>query len=196
MAGESGSFVGKDSPNQQNGGNLVSKTLQQVIGYILGGTLVGLVIPYGIYRVSEYLDPILSFQLHLTEQLRIGLMCVLFLIGFVFGIWSIVIQNIVGKGGPVQFGNVEISPKTQNLIVTGPYKYTRNPMLFGACMMYFAFAFYLKSVTAMIAVALFMLFMLTFVVSSEEKRLLKDFGAPYEAYRRKVSLFIPWFPKK
>lgn len=174
----------------------MSKTLQQVIGYILGGTLVGLVIPYGIYRVSEYLDPILSFQLHLTEQLRIGLMCVLFLIGFVFGIWSIVIQNIVGKGGPVQFGNVEISPKTQNLIVTGPYKYTRNPMLFGACMMYFAFAFYLKSVTAMIAVALFMLFMLTFVVSSEEKRLLKDFGAPYEAYRRKVSLFIPWFPKK
>lgn len=174
----------------------MNKTLQQVIGYILGGTLVGLVIPYGIYSASESLDPFLSFQLRLTEQLRTGLMCVLFLIGFVFGIWSIVIQNIVGHGGPVQFGNVEISPKTQNLVVSGPYRYTRNPMLFGACMMYFAFAIYLKSMTAVIVVVLFMLFMLFFVKYSEEKRLLKDFGASYEEYRRKVSLFIPWFPKR
>jgi protein-S-isoprenylcysteine O-methyltransferase Ste14 len=31
---------------------------------------------------------------------------------------------------------------------------------------------------------------------SEEKRLIKDFGKSYEEYREKVSMFIPWIPKK
>jgi protein-S-isoprenylcysteine O-methyltransferase Ste14 len=30
----------------------------------------------------------------------------------------------------------------------------------------------------------------------EEKRLSKDFGKPYEEYRKKVSLFIPWVQRK
>jgi protein-S-isoprenylcysteine O-methyltransferase Ste14 len=34
--------------------------------------------------------------------------------------------------------------------------------------------------------------MRTIVVSSEEKRLLKDFGEDYSEYRKKVSAFIPW----
>jgi protein-S-isoprenylcysteine O-methyltransferase Ste14 len=47
-----------------------------------------------------------------------------------------------------------------------------------------------------IIVVLFMTFMLVFVKLSEEKRLLKDFGKSYEEYRRKVSMFLPWIPKK
>jgi protein-S-isoprenylcysteine O-methyltransferase Ste14 len=38
--------------------------------------------------------------------------------------------------------------------------------------------------------------MLTVVVKMEEKRLLKDFGNQYEEYRKKVSMFFPWFPRK
>jgi protein-S-isoprenylcysteine O-methyltransferase Ste14 len=38
--------------------------------------------------------------------------------------------------------------------------------------------------------------MLTVVVKMEEKRLLKDFGDQYEEYRKKVSMFIPWFQRK
>jgi len=33
-------------------------------------------------------------------------------------------------------------------------------------------------------------------VKMEEKRLLKDFGNQYEEYRKKVSMFIPWFHRK
>jgi len=174
----------------------VKKELQQIIGYIVGGSLVLLIIPYGIYSAAKHFDPILGIELLQIEQLKIALACVLFLIGFIFGIWSIVIQNTIGKGGPVQVANVEISPKTQNLVVSGPYKYTRNPMLFGACLMFFAFAVYLNSIIAVIIVVLFMIFMLVFVKLSEEKRLLKDFGKSYEEYRGKVSMFIPWIPKK
>jgi protein-S-isoprenylcysteine O-methyltransferase Ste14 len=38
--------------------------------------------------------------------------------------------------------------------------------------------------------------MLTVVVKMGGKRLLKDFGNQYEEYRKKISLFIPWFQRK
>jgi hypothetical protein len=95
----------------------MKKELQQIIGYIVGGSLVLLIIPYGIYSAAKHFDPILGIELLQIEQLKITLVCVLFLIGFVFGIWSLVIQNTIGKGGPLQVANIEISPKTQNIVV-------------------------------------------------------------------------------
>ena len=169
---------------------------QQIIGYIFGGSIVLLLIPYGIYCAAKHFDPIIGIELIKSAPAQIVLICILFLSGAIFGIWSIIVQNTIGEGGPLQIGNLEISPKTKNLVVTGPYKYTRNPMLFGACLIYFAFAVYLNSIAAIIVVLFFMMFMLIFVKLSEEKRLLKDFGKSYVDYRKKVSMFIPWFPKK
>lgn len=174
----------------------MKKQLQQIVGYSIGGSLVLFVIPYGIYSAAIYFAGSFTVVLLPAETLRVPVIVVLFLLGSIFGIWSIVVQNIVGEGGPVQIGTIEISPKTRNLVVTGPYKYSRNPMLFGACLMYFAFAFFLNSIPAAIAVALFMICMLIFVKLSEEKRLLKDFGESYVEYRKRVSMFIPWSPKK
>jgi len=174
----------------------MKKEHQQIIGYIAGGSIVLLIIPYGMFSVAQHLDPMIGIQLFQSDQTRIGSAILLFLTGGVFGIWSIVLQNVIGKGGPLQIGNIEISPKTQNLVVSGPYKYTRNPMLFGACMMYLAFAAFLNSITSLILVILFMTGMLIFVKLSEERRLLKDFGEAFKEYRSKTSMFIPWFPKK
>ena len=106
------------------------------------------------------------------------------------------IQNVIGKGGPVEIGNIEISPKTENLVVSGPYKNTRNPMLFGTFLIYLAFALFLNSITAVVLISAIFIFMLTVVVKMEEQRLLKDFGKQYEEYRKNVSVFIPWFHRK
>jgi len=116
-------------------------------------------------------------------------------IGFLFAVSSLVIQNVKGEGGPVEFAGIEISPKTKHLVVTGPYRFTRNPMLFGAGMLYYALAVYLNSIVAIIIVTLIMIFMLIFVKMTEEPRLLKDFGSEYEEYRKRVSMFVPW-PRK
>jgi protein-S-isoprenylcysteine O-methyltransferase Ste14 len=51
-------------------------------------------------------------------------------------------------------------------------------------------------VIAVAIVTLFMTFMLIFVKLSEEPRLLKDFGADYEEYRQRVSMFVPWMQKR
>jgi protein-S-isoprenylcysteine O-methyltransferase Ste14 len=172
------------------------RTLQQLIGYFLGGLMVLILFPLGIYLLSKTLDDLIHFQLISSFALRWVITIILLAVGAVFAIWSLIIQNIIGQGGPVEVANIEISPKTKNLVVTGPYRYTRNPMLFGTFMVYSAYAILLNSITALLIVCVFITLMLSFVVRSEEKRLLKDFGSQYEEYRKRVSMIIPWFPKR
>ena len=175
---------------------MTRKTLQHIIGYLIGGSLFLIVIPHGLYRLSRSFDHLTGIQLIPIAGLRVTIAVILLLFGLLFAFWSIVVQNMIGMGGPLEAVNIEVSPKTQNLVVTGPYRYTRNPMLFGACVFYYAVAIYLNSVIAIAIVTLFMAFMLIFVKLTEEPRLLKDFGGEYEEYRQRVSLFIPWMQKQ
>ena len=169
--------------------------LRYILGYVVGGLMFLILIPSGLFCASMYLDHLLPIQLIPFPVPRFIISSVLLVTGLVFGFWSGVIQNTKGEGGPLEFVNVEISPKTRKLVVTGPYRYTRNPMLFGACTLYYGVAIHLNSTAAVIIATLFMIFMLIFVKSTEERRLLKDFGNEYEAYRQEVSMFIPW-PRK
>ena len=128
------------------------RTVQYIVGYVVGGLLVLVLIPRGLRRLSRAFDHLTGIQLIPITGLRFTLAVGLSLFGLLFGLWSIVVQNTVGKGGPLEVAGMEVSPKTQNLVVTGPYKYTRNPMLFGACVYYYAVAVYLNSVIAVAAV--------------------------------------------
>jgi len=167
-----------------------------ILGYIAGGLLVIGLLPLFIFVITSLCDKWFRIEVIQNPVIRWVIIIILLITGAIYGIWSIVIQNIVGKGGPLEVGNLEISPKTENLVVSGPYKNTRNPMLFGTFLMYLAFALMINSLTSVIIVGAFIVFMLTVVVKMEEKRLLKDFGNRYEEYRKKVSKFIPWFQRK
>ena len=167
------------------------KTIRDIIGYLIGGLLVLILIPLGLYRASRAYNHVTGMQLIPIASLRVTVAVILSFFGLLFGVWSNVLLNRIGKGGPLEVAGVEVSPKTETLVVTGPYKYTRNPMLFGTCMLYYAEAVYLNSVIAAALATLFMIFMLVFVKLVEEPRLLKDFGSDYEQYRRQVSMFIP-----
>lgn len=179
------------------GESLMNKrNVQFVMGYIVGGLLVLVLIPLGLYGASIWLKSWMPFQLISNQVLRLVVAAIILLIGFIFAISSLITQNTRGEGGPVQFMNTDISPRTQKLVTSGPYRYTRNPMLFGAFMVYLAFAVYLNSLAALIIVLLFICLMLVFVKRTEEPRLLRDFGSEYEEYSKRVSFIIPWLSKK
>jgi protein-S-isoprenylcysteine O-methyltransferase Ste14 len=169
---------------------------KMILGYVVGGLLVIVLVPSIIYIITSLMDNVYRLEIIQNLIIRWTIIIMLIVIGLVYGIWSIIIQNIIGEGGPLEVGNIEISPKTKNLVVSGPYRSTRNPMLFGAFLIYLAFALYINSVTSVVLVCAIIVFMLIVVVRLEEKRLLKDFGNQYEEYRKKVSMFIPWFQKK
>ena len=169
---------------------------RMILGYIVGGLLVIVLVPSIIYTITSLFDEVYRIEIIQNMIIRWIIIIILLVIGLIYGIWSVVIQNTVGQGGPVEIGNIEISPKTKNLVVSGPYKNTRNPMLFGTFLIYLAFALFINSITSVVIVCAIFVFMLTVVVKMEEKRLLKDFGNQYEEYRRNVSMFIPWFQRK
>ena len=169
---------------------------KMILGYIVGGLLVIVIVPSIICLVTTLMDSIYRIDIIQNEILKWIIALLLLVTGLLFGISSIVFQNVIGKGGPVEIANIEISPKTKNLVVSGPYRFTRNPMLFGTFLVYFSLAIVINSITAVLIVIVFVAFMLTVVVRKEEERLLRDFGNQYEQYRKKTSMIIPWFPKK
>ena len=174
----------------------MDKDKKMILGYIAGGLLVIVIVPSIIYFITFLLDRVYRLEMFQNSLIKWIIIIILFVMGLIYGIWSVIIQNTIGEGGPVEIGNIEISPKTKNLVVSGPYKYTRNPMLFGTFLLYLAYALFINSITSVVLVSAIFVFMLTVVVKMEEKRLLKDFGTQYEEYRNRVSIFIPWFQRK
>jgi protein-S-isoprenylcysteine O-methyltransferase Ste14 len=172
------------------------RTVQEILGYGIGGLVFLVLLPLGLWRAARACDQRIGIQLILHTGLRFTLAISLSLCGLLFALWSLVVQNRIGRGGPLEVAGLEVSPKTQHLVVTGPYRYTRNPMLFGACVYYYAVAVYLNSVIAVALVALFMTCTLIYVKLTEERRLLKDFGNDYEEHRQRVSMFVPWTQKR
>jgi protein-S-isoprenylcysteine O-methyltransferase Ste14 len=118
------------------------------------------------------------------------------IVGVIFAIWSNIDLLRIGKGGPTDIFNIAISPRTKKLVISGPYRYTRNPMVFGMNSIYFAIAVYLNSLISLIFVILFLLVITIYLRLAEEKRLLKDFGNEYLEYKRNVSMIIPFLSKK
>lgn len=169
---------------------------KMALGYVIGGLLVLIIFPTLIYLLTLLADQIYQISIIKNKDLRLIISAGLMVTGFSFGISSIVWQNVVGKGGPLEISNIEISPKTRNLVTSGPYRLTRNPMLFGTILIYIAGAILLNSLTAVLIVLIFAVFMLTFIVKKEEERLVKDFGDQYVQYRNRTSKIIPWFVLK
>jgi protein-S-isoprenylcysteine O-methyltransferase Ste14 len=174
----------------------MNENKRMILGYIAGGLLVIVLVPSIIYIITSLFDSVYRIEIIQNTILRWVVIVILLVIGLRYGVWSVIIQNTIGQGGPLEIGDIEISPKTKNLVVSGPYKYTRNPMLFGTLLIYLAFALFINSITSVVLVSAIFVFMLTVVVKMEERRLLKDFGNQYEEYRKTVSIFIPWFQRK
>ncbi|MDD3984969.1 MAG: isoprenylcysteine carboxylmethyltransferase family protein [Methanobacterium sp.] len=77
------------------------------------------------------------------------------------------------------------------LVTTGIYRYTRNPMYFGATLLILGWFMVLPFTFILISSILF-LFLLYFTAKAEEKQLSEKFGTKYYSYKRKTPLFIPY----
>jgi len=106
-------------------------------------------------------------------------------VGSALALWATALFKLKGKGTP----NPMLPPK--NLIISGPYKFTRNPIylggtivLLGESLVYFSLSLFGLSI----------LFSLTLYLSTkffEEPALVKRFGNSYKAYIRNVPRYFP-----
>ena len=99
--------------------------------------------------------------------------------------WSI-IHFLKVKGTPVP---VNPPPK---LVTTGPYAYTRNPMLTGIFILLFGIGMMVGSISlTFIFTPLFILVNIWELMEIEEPELGRRLGEEYIVYRNKTPMFIP-----
>lgn len=95
-----------------------------------------------------------------------------------------------GKGTPIP-----IEPPTR-LVITGFYRYVRNPMYVGAILTVLAEAVFFSSFwLAIYSLGLWAL-LHTFMIIFEEPQLKRRFGADYERYLTEVPRLIPRLHKR
>jgi protein-S-isoprenylcysteine O-methyltransferase Ste14 len=157
-----------------------------LIGYMIGFTVFFLAVPYFLYVAAS----LFYFQI-IDHWARHIIAAPLLMLGLYFAVWANIALVKKGKGGPTDLFNVPISPRTQHLVVKGPYEYTRNPMVFGAFCCYFSLAIYLNSLVDLIGLAVFFVAIKFYLEETEERRLWKDFGKEYEEYRKRVPMIVP-----
>src|SRR5262245_40726232 len=121
------------------------------------------------------------FGLHLTRILG-GVLIIAGVPGLVD---SFVRFALEGLGTPAP-----IAP-TQKLVVTGLYRYVRNPIYIALIAVIFGQALLLGDVRLFWYGTLFWLALHVFVVLYEEPTLTRTFGIEYEAYQANVPRWIP-----
>ena len=157
----------------------------------LGLTFFGLTLLVVVFG-GLYLDRLLTLPALFpgTTGLVIG---VLFLVpGATLCSWCVV-HFARSHGTPVPFN------PPQELIVTGPYLWVRNPMVTGVFACLFGIGFMLNSISIVaIWTPLYIIVHAIELKKVEEPELEQRFGASYVDYRREVPMFIPrpWHHRK
>ena len=162
-----------------------------ITGYILGGFVFLILVPFVIYLTSLIAPASLGPNVIAVRFIKYSVATLLAVNGVVFVIWSNLDLFIAGEGGPADFFNKSISPRSKKLVTQGSYRYSRNPMVFGMNALYVAFSIFLNSLSALLFCLIFLTAIILYIKKFEEKRLLKDFGDEYLEYKKKVSMVIP-----
>lgn len=172
----------------------MERLLRHVLGLALGTGLFFVGIPAAFVALAHHVDPELGTAVAALPTTRTAIALVFAAVGLAFAASSNVWLVLVGRGGPADGFGVAVSPRTRHLVTTGPYRFTRNPMVFGMNLVYLALVVYLGSPTGLVALVLFVAALIPYLRWAEEERLLEDFGEEYLRYRRCTPLLLPVFP--
>lgn len=169
------------------------RTLRLVSAYLLSVFLFGILFPALGTGIGLWLDRLFGF-----EPLRYGVVSIVFgslviLFGLFWMIWSWYGLLTIGRGRPQEVFGFPLAPRTERLVIVGPYSYTRNPMLLGLLVLLVGWGIILGSVSATFFSPLILVVLLLFHFKFfEEPGLLRRFGEEHEGYRHQVPLILPF----
>ena len=136
----------------------------------------------GLALEVRRLDPLLGF---IPPQWLCPAGWFLALAGGLLAAYCVVIFGLRGQGTPAPIDPPKI------FVVTGPYRYMRNPMYVGAICILLGAGLIVRSFSIVLLALTFWALAHIFVLFYEEPSLELRFGESYAQYRRKVSRWIP-----
>ncbi|NHI91085.1 MAG: isoprenylcysteine carboxylmethyltransferase family protein [Candidatus Lokiarchaeota archaeon] len=165
----------------------------RILALVFGGILFVIILPVNLSIAAFFLDILLFIPGIFIFPINLITGIPILIIGFFWAIWANVDLFDKGKGSPVPTKSTE----TIFLVNSGPYKYSRNPMIFGTYFIFVGIGMLFDLITLILIIATLMLVgLIIYVKITEEKRLEERFGESYRDYKRKTSFIIPWISKK
>ena len=151
---------------------------------ILPGTALVL-IPALILKISG--GALISNDLALVNLLRFWLGLISAVAGGSLALWTVALFRHCGEGTPAPW------EPPRKLVVRGPYRHVRNPMITGVLFLIAAEALLLGSWPLMVWMGIFFIGNAVYCPLVEEKGLAARFGSAYREYQRHVPR---WFPRR
>ena len=142
--------------------------------------VVALVISVVMWGIS-----LATSRFEISPAFRYASVIVIALAGFGFAISGV---------RAIRQARTTISPVTPeaatSLVTSGVYRFTRNPMYLGLCLVLLAWAVFLSSPWAVLGPVAFVLYINEFQIAPEEKVLSKLFGHAFAEYQSKVRRWL------
>ncbi len=154
-----------------------------LLTFTVGGSFIMCLWMGGPYLIFRFCDPLIGKFSPGAWRWGGGVFGAL---GYALAVWCVMLFIRVGEGTPLPFSH------PQRLVIVGPYRYVRNPMVLGTVLFLFGNALVLGSYGIFIYAALVFLTMHFFVLV-EERSLARRFGAPYLTYRDQTPRWWPRF---
>ncbi len=136
-----------------------------------------------LFMASFYLIHF-QFPLHYTEHSAARYLGVGIIIGSLFLLLSLVRSFSKAKT------KVEPWKPTKHLITTGIYRYSRNPIYLGFCLVTLGISLVLDSVWLLLAIPMSLWVVFHIAVKKEETYLLAKFGHEYQEYKNNVRRWL------
>jgi protein-S-isoprenylcysteine O-methyltransferase Ste14 len=163
---------------------------QRIVALLPAGLLFLILLPYVIIVGGSSLDQRLGLQGFYSGAVNIILGGLMMIIGGIFALWSIYAQFTRGRGTPLP-----VMP-TQELLITGPFRYCRNPMTLGTILAYLGLGVVAGTVAGCVIVLALGAGLIFYLKRFEERELAERFGDPYLRYKQEVPFIIPRPPKR
>lgn len=157
-----------------------------------------LILPFGVAVVLPsllliiYPVPLAFFGQSLVNLIRVIVGALVIAVGILLLAECIHLFDKIGKGTLAPW-----SP-TKHMVLVGPYRYMRNPMILGVLLILLGESVCFYSLSILIWFAVCFLINHIYFVKSEEPGLVKRFGNEFERYKENVPRWIPrrrpWIP--
>lgn len=109
----------------------------------------------------------------------------LIIAGAILDFWTIALFKAEGRGTP----NPILPPVY--FVSSGPYRFSRNPMVIGVFLIILGQSFFFFSLSLLAVALLFGAVLYLYIICYEEPSLRERFGEPYVSYCMKVPRFLP-----
>ena len=160
----------------------------RIVAVLFAGVLIVYLIPRFIINQGRALDELLGLSDLYFGAINLLIGGLLALAGLSLGLWSVLDQFERGRGTPLPF------MPTQELLVSGPFRYCRNPMTLGTIVFYLGIAIAAGTLCGALIALLIGAGLITYLKRFEERELEERFGEAYVRYKSEVPFMIPKRP--